>query len=65
LKDARLRLAWPPDQTQFAPKWAATAIAKIEIDGGEPVGTVHVFDIVQTETSGQRGGIRVGAVVIP
>jgi len=26
---------------------------------------VHVFDVVQTDTSGRRGGIRVGAVVVP
>ncbi len=54
----RIKLNLPPNGLQ-------PLLLQIEIDGGEPVGTVHVFDIVQTETSGRRGGIRVGAVVIP
>jgi hypothetical protein len=37
-----------------------------EFDPGEPVGTVHVFDIVQIdEQTGRRGGIRVATIITP
>ena len=40
-------------------------LLQMELDASEPPGSVHVFDIVQTETSSRRGGIRVGAVIVP
>jgi hypothetical protein len=35
----------------------------VAVDPDEPAGTVHVFDIVQTNEGGAHGGIRVGAIV--
>ncbi|HME23602.1 MAG TPA: hypothetical protein VKI44_20130 [Acetobacteraceae bacterium] len=54
----RIRLTLPPNGLQ-------PLLMQTELDASEPPGTVHVFDIVQTETSGRRGGIRVGVVVVP
>jgi len=54
----RIKLTLPPRGLQ-------PLLMQIEFDAGETPGTVHVFDVVQTDTSGRRGGIRVGAVVVP
>jgi len=37
----------------------------VELDPGEPPGTVHAIDITQTNANGTRGGIRAGVVVVP
>jgi hypothetical protein len=54
----RVTLALPPNGLQ-------PMLLQMELDESEAPGTVHVFDIVQTDPSGRRGGIRVGAVVVP
>jgi hypothetical protein len=53
----RIKLKLPPGGMQ-------ALLMQTELNASEPPGTVHVFDITQTDTSGRRGGIRVGAVVI-
>ena len=55
---SRLRLHLPPNGVQ-------PLLLQIELDAALPPGSVHAFDITQTEASGKRGGIRVGAVVVP
>jgi hypothetical protein len=40
-------------------------LLELELDGTEPVGTVHALDVVQTGSSNRQGGIRIGAVVVP
>jgi hypothetical protein len=37
----------------------------IELDPTQPPGSVHVFDITQADGTGKRGGIRVGAIIVP
>jgi len=54
----RITLTLPPNGLQ-------PMLLQTELDASETPGTVHVFDIVQTDPSGRRGGIRVGAVVVP
>jgi len=54
----RLRLTMPPKGLQ-------PLLFQADLDTGEAPGSVHVFDIVQTDANGRRGGIRVGAVVVP
>jgi len=38
---------------------------RIELDPTQPPGSVHVFDITQADGTGKRGGIRVGAIIVP
>jgi hypothetical protein len=38
---------------------------EIELDPTQPPGSVHVFDITQADGSGKRGGIRIGAIIVP
>jgi hypothetical protein len=38
---------------------------EMQLDPDLPEGSVHAFDITQTEAGGRRGGIRVAAVVVP
>jgi hypothetical protein len=54
----RIKLSFPPHGLQ-------SLLMQTELDASEPPGTVHVFDIVQTEASGRRGGIRVATVAVP
>jgi hypothetical protein len=53
----RLKLTLPPNGMQ-------PLLFQTELDAGEAPGTVHVFDILQTDETGERGGIRVGVVVV-
>ena len=53
-----IKLTLPPNGIQ-------PLLMQTEIDASEPTGTVHVFDIVETEASGRRGGIRVATIVVP
>jgi hypothetical protein len=53
----RLKLTLPPNGMQ-------PLVFQAEVDADEDPGTVHVFDIQQTDETGERGGIRVGVVVV-
>jgi hypothetical protein len=55
---SRLRLRLPPNGVQ-------PLLLQLELDDALPPGSVHVFDITQTDSTGKRGGIRVGAIVVP
>jgi hypothetical protein len=55
---SRLRLKLPP-------KGVHPLLCEIELDPNEPPGSVHVFDITQTDRNGRRGGIRIVTVVVP
>jgi hypothetical protein len=54
---SRLRLRLPPNGVQ-------PLLLQLELDDALPPGSVHVFDITQTDSTGKRGGIRVGAIVV-
>jgi hypothetical protein len=54
----RLKLTLPPKGLQ-------PLVLQTDLDTSEAPGSVHVFDIVQTDADGRRGGIRVGAVIVP
>ncbi len=57
-RNSRLRLHLPPGGVQ-------PLLLEIELDAALTPGSVHAFDITQTEADGRRGGIRLGAVVVP
>jgi hypothetical protein len=53
-----LRLSLPSEGIQ-------PLLLQVELDPTLAPGSVHVFDITQTDATGKRGGIRVGAIVVP
>ncbi len=55
---SRLALRLPPAGVQ-------PLLLELECSPGAPVGSVYQLDITQTEASGERGGIRLIAVVVP
>jgi hypothetical protein len=55
---SRLRVTLPPEGLQHL-------MLEVELESSHPVGTVHAFDVIQTEESGKRGGIRVATIVVP
>jgi hypothetical protein len=55
---SRLRLKLPPKGIQ-------PMLLTVELDASLPPGSVHTFDITQTDETGKRGGIRVAAIVVP
>ncbi len=55
---SRLRLKLPPKGVQ-------PMLLRVELDASLPPGSVHTFDITQTDKSGKCGGIRVAAIVVP
>jgi hypothetical protein len=54
----RLQLSFPPDGVQ-------PMLLEIEVDPTLAPGSVYAFDITQADATGNRGGIRVGAIVVP
>lgn len=50
---------------KLPPKGIQPMLFQMELNESDQPGSVHVFDIVQTDQSGRRGGIRVGVVVVP
>jgi hypothetical protein len=40
-------------------------LLQVEVDATSKLGSVYAFDITQTDVTGKRGGIRVGAIVVP
>jgi hypothetical protein len=57
-RSSRLRLSLPPKGVQ-------PLLLELELDADLPVGSVQALDITQTESTGKRGGIRVGVIVVP
>jgi hypothetical protein len=53
-----LRLSLPPQGIQ-------PLLLTVELDANSAPGSVYAFDITQTDATGKRGGIRIGAIVAP
>lgn len=53
----------PVREVRVVPTEAHPLLLKVEFDAGEPVGTVHVFDVTQEDSSGTRGGYRLATVL--
>ncbi len=49
----------------LSPNSLMPLLLKVAVDKGDPVGAVHVFDVVQSNSDGTRGGFRLATINAP